>query len=163
MSVGWPPVKSTDPIFIRRKLPPGLRNALLSAGLCVGLIVAYYAAVEKEPIAPDTRISFERRSCAGTCLLEHIVLTADGQAIVETSAGVRHVTVSKVSLRRVLLIFKQVGFLDRSVDAYSAAGADQVCQLSLSQAHRKTALRYDCQRTDAELVQPIAALRQALK
>ncbi len=147
----------------RRKLAPGLRNALLSAGLCVGLIVAYYAAVEKEPIAPDTRISFERRGCAGTCPLEHIVLTADGQAAVDTPVGIRHVAVSKVALRRVLLIFKQVGFLDRPVDAYSAAGADQVCQLSLSQAHRKTALRYDCRRTDAVLVQPVAALRQAIK
>ncbi len=148
---------------MRRKLPPGLRNALLSAGLCVGLIVAYYVAVDKEPIAPDTRISFERRGCAGACSLEHVVLTADGQAVIETPAGVRHVTVSKVALRHILMVFKQVGFLDKPVDAYSAAGADQVCQLSLSEAHRKTALRYDCRRTDAVLVQPVAALRQALK
>ena len=163
MSDSWQPETSTEVNIVRRKMAPGLRNALLSLGLCAGLIVAYYVAVDRTPIPVDTRISFQQSGCGGTCAIARIIITADGATTIQTLGGTRSAVMSKIKLRRLLLTFTHAGFLDKSVDAYSAAGAQQVCQLGLTEGHRKTALRYDCAHPPTDIAPLVTELRQAIK
>ncbi len=140
------------------KLKAGMRNALLSAGLCVGLIVAYSMMIGQTPIPADLHISYDARACIGRCPIRHIDLTADGVVTITTPTGTRRSRISPFEVRRVLQAFTAVHFLDRDIGAYHGGGATGTCQLSLTAEHRKTAIRHSCGDAAPEIARPLAAL-----
>lgn len=144
-------------------LQKGLRNTLLSLGLCAGLIVAYDFAVSSSPVPPDTEIVLARTGCGGTCPLERIAIAADGRADITTAGTTVHRTISSYALRNILVAFRGVHFLDQDVAKWRSGGAAEVCLLGLTQDHRKVSIRYGCNDSSSVVARPSAAIRQALK
>ncbi len=144
-------------------LQKGLRNTLLSLGLCAGLIAAYYAAVSSSPVPPDTEIVFSKAGCGGACPLERVKIGADGRTDITRAGQTSQRTISAYALRNILVAFRGVRFLDQDVTKWRAGGAAEVCWLGLTQDHRKVSIRYACDDPSPVLTRPSAALRQALK
>lgn len=144
-------------------LSKGLRNTLLSLGLCAGLIAAYYVAVSSSPVPPDTEIVVARMGCGGTCPLERIVIAADGRADITTAGTTVRRTISPYALRNILVAFRGAHFLDQDVTKWRLNGAVEVCLLGLTEDHRKVSIRYGCDDNSPVIARPSAAIRQALK
>ncbi len=130
------------PVLPRLKLDNRLRNTLISVGLCLGLIAAYYMMVAQEPLPPDTHVTYEVRANSQTAL--RVDLLGSGVTTVSGPGHRADYAISSYAVRRVLAAFRKQQFLDLDVAASPALPATQFCQLSLTANHRKTAMRYDC-------------------
>jgi len=144
-------------------LQKGLRNTLLSLGLCAGLIAAYYVTVSSSPVPPDTEIVMARMGCGGACPMERIVIDADGHAEVTRGGQASRRMVSAYALRNILVAFRGVHFLDQDVARWRTNGAAETCLLGLTEDHRKVSIRYACDDPSPIVTRPSAAIRQALK
>jgi len=144
-------------------LQKGLRNTLLSLGLCAGLIAAYYVTVSSSPVPPDTEIVLAKMGCGGACPLERIVIGADGHADITRSGQTTQRSLSAYALRNILVAFRGVRFLDQDVSKWRANGAAGTCLLGLTEDHRKVSIRYACDDASPIVTRPAAAIRQALK
>lgn len=144
-------------------LQKGLRNTLLSLGLCAGLIAAYYATVSSSPVPPDTEIVFAKMGCGGACPLERVQIGADGRTTVTANGRTSQRTISAYALRNILVAFRSVHFLDQDVTKWRTGGAAEVCLLGLTQDHHKVSIRYACNDNSPVVTRPLAAIRQALK
>jgi len=144
-------------------LRKGLRNTLLSLGLCAGLIAAYYVTVSSSPVPPDTEIVFAKMGCGGACPLERVEIGADGYATVTADGRTSQRTISAYALRNILVAFRGVHFLDQDVAKWRTGGASDICLLGLTEDHRKVAIRYACKDASPVVARPSAAIRQALK
>ncbi len=138
-----------------------LRSVLLGVGACMGLMAAYYMAVGRDPIPPDTRIVFQ--GCIATpCRAVHLEIGHDGATTLMGDSGVYRYKISDFALRHVLRVFHRQAFLDRDVAAYDAGGR-QACMLDLEMAHRKAAPIYACDAPPPEIAGPMIALEQAAR
>ncbi len=144
-------------------LRKGLRNTLVSLGLCAGLIAAYYVSVSSSPVPPDTEIVFAKTGCHGACQLERVKIDAAGRADITRGGRTSRRTISAFALRNILVAFRGVHFLDQDVAKWRANGAAEVCLLSLAQDHRKVAIRYACDDSSAIVTRPSASIWRALK
>jgi hypothetical protein len=144
-------------------LSTGLRNTLISLGLCAGLIVAYYVTVSSSPVPPDTEIVFAKLGCGGACPIERVAIGADGRAAVTRAGQASSRTISAYALRNILVAFRAVHFLDQDVARWRTNGAAEVCLLGLTEDHRKISIRYACTDNSPVVTRPSAAIRQALK
>ena len=144
-------------------LQKGLRNTLISLGLCAGLIAAYYVTVSSSPVPPDTEIVFAKMGCGGTCPRERVAIRADGQAAVTMNGRTAQRTISAYALRNILVTFRGVHFLDQDVAKWRTRGAAEVCLLGLTEDHRKVSIRYACRDNSPVVARPSAAIGQALK
>lgn len=144
-------------------LQKGLRNTLLSLGLCAGLIAAYYVTVSSSPVPPDTEIVFSRTDCGGACPLERVEIRADGRTEITGAGRKTQRMISAYALRNILVAFRGVHFLDQDVAKWRTAGADEICLLGLTQDHRKVSIRYACTDRSPVVARPAASIRQALK
>jgi len=144
-------------------LRKGLRNTLISLGLCAGLIAAYYVTVSSSPVPPDTEIVFAKLGCGGACSLERVEIGADGRAAITRAGQTSSRTISAYALRNILVAFRGVHFLDQDVAKWRTNGAPEVCLLGLTEDHRKVSIRYACADRSPVVTRPLAAMRQALK
>ncbi|MGZ3306474.1 MAG: hypothetical protein ACXU8U_11495 [Asticcacaulis sp.] len=143
---------------------PRLRNMLMSVGLCVALIGAYYVIIGNETVPDDTHIVFTQAGCSGACPLHRIDITADGAArIVEPGAAALSRRLGRPALRQVLRGFRRENFLDLDVAKFSAIGDEDVCTLGLTLDHRKTVIRYGCLHPPIQASQPLAVMARVLK
>jgi len=152
-------VTAPPPIPPFRIKPMGarLRNVLLSSGLCVALIAAYYMAVGNETVPADTHIQFTE---AG----HRIDVTADGKAIISTSGAADVVrTLSKPQMRHVLRAFRHENFLELDVTRFGPRPGEETCSLGLTLDHRKTVIRYGCAHPPAEIVAPLKGLAREIQ
>ncbi|MBW8882712.1 MAG: hypothetical protein JF615_15220 [Asticcacaulis sp.] len=144
-------------------LQKGLRNTLLSLGLCAGLMAAYYVAVSSTPIPPDTEIVLAKSGCGGACPLTRIAIGADGRTEITQDGQKTQRTISPFAVRNILIAFRGVHFLDRDVAKWRPGGAAEVCLLALTQDHRKVSIRYACGDASPVVARPSAAIAKALK
>ncbi|WP_443747557.1 hypothetical protein [Asticcacaulis solisilvae] len=144
-------------------LPKGLRNTLISLGLCAGLIGAYYVTVSSSPVPSDTEIVFAKSGCGGACAIERVVIAADGRTEITEAGHKTQRTVSAYALRNILITFRSVHFLDQDVAKWRTNGAADVCLLGLTQDHRKVSIRYACGDRSPVVTRPLGVIRQALK
>ncbi len=140
-----------------KPLHPRLRNVLLSSGLCVALIAAYYMAVGNETVPPDTHILFSE---AG----HRIDITADGTATISTpGAGDVMRKLTKPQMRHVLRAFRHENFLELDVAKFAPKPGDAACSLGLTLDHRKAVILYGCQHPPAEALAPLKGLAQEIQ
>jgi hypothetical protein len=144
-------------------LSKGLRNTLISLGLCAGLIVAYDVTVSSSPVPPDAEIVFAKLGCGGACPIERVTIGADGRAAVTRAGQTSSRMISAYALRNILVAFRGVHFLDQDVAKWRTQGAAEVCLLGLAEDHRKVSIRYACSDNSPVVTRPSAAIRQALK
>ena len=140
-----------------KPLHPRLRNVLLSSGLCVALIAAYYMAIGNETVPPDTHVVFSEVG-------HRIDVAADGTATISTPGAadvVRKLT--KPQLRHVLRAFRHENFLELDVAKFAPRPGDAVCSLGLTLDHRKAVIRYGCPHPPAEVVTPLKGLAQEIQ
>ena len=145
------------PPFRIKPIHPRLRNVLLSSGLCVALIAAYYMAIGNETVPPDTHIVFSE-------IGHRIDVTGDGRAtIATTGAGdvVRQLT--KTQMRHVLRAFRHENFLELDVARFGPRAGDAACSLGLTLDHRKTVILYGCAHPPAEIVAPLKGLAHEIQ
>ena len=150
--------------FQFKPLPPRLRNVVMSSGLCVGLIMAYYMAIGNETIPPDTRVVFSQSGCGGTCPEHRIDIAANGDALISqpgAPAVERHLT--KTGLRQILHAFRHENFLDLDVAKFSVPAGDKVCDLGLTLDHRKTMIRYGCGHPPVQASRPLQVVANILQ
>ncbi len=144
-------------------LQKGLRNTLISLGICAGLIAAYYATVSSSPIPPDTEIVFARMGCGGACAIERVEIDAGGRTEMTQAGQKTQRTISPFAVRNILVAFRGVHFLDQDVAKWRTNGADEVCLLALTQDHRKVSIRYACGDTSPIIARPSKAILKSLK
>lgn len=130
------------PVFPRVKLNNRSRNTLLSIGVCIALLAAYYMMIGQEPVPLDTHVSYEVRANGQTTL--RVDMLASGITTVTGPISRSDYATSSYAVRRVLMAFHKQKFLDMDVAASSAVPATRFCQLSLTANRRKTSIRYDC-------------------
>lgn len=130
-----------------KPLPKRLRNTLMSTLFCAGLIIAYHATTQNQPLPPDTQISYE---APGKVRLD---IDAEGHVILSDMTRIYRYKISKFAVKRILRSFQQARFFDRRIMDYSGA-----CQLTLNADHQKMAIRHDCVTTAPELRKPLEAL-----
>lgn len=126
-----------------------LMNTLTSVALCAALLIAYYMVAGREPIPPDTRITFDGVD-------KHVELLADGTILSHTPTGTVRSTAGTTDVRKVLRVFKRARFMDADVARYHGA-----CRLALVSDHRRTAVQDDCVRIQADFAKPLQALSAA--
>lgn len=147
----------TVPPFRIKPLGVRLRNVLLSSGLCVALIAAYYMAVGNETVPPDTHIVFTETG-------HRVDVAADGKATLATSGAADMVRqLSKPQMRRVLRAFRHEDFLELDVAKFAPRPGDKVCTLGLTLDHRKTVIRYGCPHPPAEALAPLKSLAHEIQ
>ena len=128
-----------------------LMNTLTSVALCAALLVAYYVVAGREPIPPDTRISFEGPG-------KHVDLLADGTIVSQTAAGTIRTSAGRSDVRRVLRVFNRTRFMEADVARYHGA-----CTLTLVLNHRRTSIQDDCIRIKTDFAKPLDALSVVAK
>ena len=145
------------PSFRIKPLGARLRNVLLSCGLCVALIAAYYMALGNETVPADTRIVFTETG-------HRIDVAADGKATIATS-GAADVTrkLTRPQMRRLLRAFRHENFLELDVAKFAPRPGDDVCTLGLTLDHRKTVLRYGCPHPPQEVLTPLKSLAHEIQ
>lgn len=143
-------------------LQKGLRNTLLSLGLCAGLVAAYYVTVSSSPVSPDTEIVFAKTGCGGACPLERIVIGAGGHTEITRGGHTSQRELSAYALRNILVAFRGVHFLDQDVTKWRTDGAAEVCLLGLTQDHRKILIRHACGDRSTVVARPTAAILKAV-
>ncbi len=151
---------SPVPPFRIKPLHPRLRNVLLSAGLCVALIAAYYMAIGNETVPEDTRVVFSQSGP----VQHRIEVAADGTARVTqpgTADVVRRLT--KPQMRHVLRAFRHENFLELDVLRFAPVAGDDACTLGLTLDHRKTMIRYGCEHPPAEALAPLKSLAHEIQ
>lgn len=134
-----------------------LRNVMLSSGLCVALIAAYYMAIGNETVPPDTHVAFTETG-------HRVDVTADGTATVSTTGAadvVRHLT--KPQMRHVLRAFRHGNFLALDVAKFGSRPGEDTCSLGLTLDHRKTVIRYACQHPPQEILAPLKGLAHEIQ
>jgi hypothetical protein len=148
---------SPVPAFRIKPLGNRLRNVLLSSGLCVALIAAYYMAIGNETVPPDTHVVFIE---AG----HRIDVAADGRATVATSGAadvMRQLT--RPQMRHLLRAFRHENFLELDVAKFAPRPGDDACTLGLTLDHRKTVIRYGCRHPPAEVAGPLKGLAHEIQ
>jgi len=145
--------------FRIKPLNARLRNVILSSGLCVALITAYYMAIGNETVPPDTHIQF-------TEAVSHhqIDIAADGTATISVPGAadqLRHLT--KPQIRHVLRAFRHQNFLELDVAKFRLNPGEYACSLALTLDHRKTAIFYGCQHPPVEVAAPLKALAHEIQ
>ena len=143
-------------------LQKGLRNTLISLGICAGLLAAYYATISSSPVPPDTEIVFAKMGCGGACPLMRTEIGADGRTEIVQGGQKTQRMVSAYALRNILLAFRRVHFLDQDVAKWRTNGAVDVCLLSLTEDHRKVSIRYACRDNSPVMVRPSAVILKAV-
>ena len=147
MPPSWLSVKIPES-FGGKPLPKRLRNTLLSVLFCGGLFVAYYQLAGRTPIPPDTHITYEQKDQF------RLDIDASGQVILADQTGSYHYQISQFTLRRILRTFDRVEWFERNIRAYGDARSQ--CLLSLTEGHRKAAIRHDCE--TQEILMPLQSL-----
>ncbi|MGN6365257.1 hypothetical protein [Asticcacaulis taihuensis] len=138
---GKPPIRQ-----VRKRL----RNTLMSVLFCGGLFVAYYQLTGRTPIPPDTHITYEQKDRF------RLDIDASGQVILADQTGTCHYQISQFALRRILRTFDRVKWFERNIRAYGYARSQ--CLLSLTEGHRKAAIRHDCETQSSEILMPVQSL-----
>lgn len=151
MPLSGPSVKIPDTIG-GKPLPKQLRNTLLSVLFCGGLFVAYYQLADMTPIPPDTHITFEQKDRF------RLDIDAGGQITLLDRSGVYRYRISSFAVRRILLAFHRVDWFARPV-----GNAASPCLLSLTEDHRKLAIRHDCETQSSMISSPIQSLEAATR
>jgi hypothetical protein len=146
MPPSTPSAKPSDVLKIK-PLPKRLRNTLMSTLFCAGLIIAYHATTQNQPLPTDAHITYE---APGKVRLD---IDAGGQVVIRDKTRIYHYKISKFAVKRILRAFQQARFFDRRITDYSGD-----CQLSLNADHQKMAIRHDCATTAPELIKPVEAL-----
>ncbi len=149
MPPSWPSVKIPE-TFGGKPLPKRLRNTLLSVLFCGGLFVAWYQLAGQTPIPPDTYITYAQRDRF------RLDIDASGLVILADQTGTHHYQISQFALRRILRTFHRVEWFDRNILAYGKARSP--CELSLTEDHRKAAIRHDCETQASEILMPVQSL-----
>lgn len=141
-----------------------MRNMLMSVGLCVALIGAYYVVIGNETVPDDTHIVFVEAGCGGGCELHRIDIPADGHALI-TQPGAAPVArrLNRPALRQILHVFRRENFLDLDVAKFSPLKNGEICSLGLTLDHRKTVIRYGCGHPPAEAAKPLETIARVLK
>ena len=148
---------TTLPPFRLKPMSPRLRNVLLSSGLCVALIAAYYMAIGNETVPPDTHIVFSEVG-------HRIDVVADGTATISTpGAGDVVRRLSKPQMRHVLRAFRHENFLELDVAKFAPRPGDEVCSLGLTLDHRKAVILYGCAHPPVEAVAPLKSLAHEIQ
>ncbi|HVZ29927.1 MAG TPA: hypothetical protein VG839_06005 [Asticcacaulis sp.] len=119
------------------------RNMLLSVGMCIALLAVYYMLVGKEPVPPDTHVSYEVRT-AGRTTLRVDMLGSGVTSVAGPNGQMAGYATPDFAVRRVLAAFRKQRFLDLDVAAFPPVSSSEVCQLGLTENHRRVLLRYDC-------------------
>lgn len=141
-----PSAKPCDVLKVK-PLPKRLRNTLMSALFCAGLIIAYHATTQNQPLPPDAHITYE---APGSVRLD---VDAEGHVVLSDMTRIYRYKISKFAVKRILRAFQQAHFFDRRITDYSGA-----CQLTLNADQQKMAIRHDCMTTAPELSKPVEAL-----
>ena len=145
------------PPFRLKPLGVRLRNVLLSSGLCVALIAAYYMAIGNETVPADTRILFTETG-------HRIDVTADGKAVISTTGAADVARIlTKPQMRHVLRAFRHENFLELDVARFGPRPGEEACSLGLTLDHRKTVIRYGCAHPPAEIVAPLKGLAHEIQ
>jgi hypothetical protein len=131
------------PLLPRVKLDNRSSNTLLSVGVIVALFAAYYVLIGKEPVPPDTHVSYEMRVGGQTNLRVDMLGSGITHAIGSNGPPADY-AVPDFAVRRVLAAFRKQHFLDLDVAAFPPVASPRVCQLGLAANHRRTVIRYDC-------------------
>ena len=148
---------SPVPPFRIKPMGARLRNVLLSSGLCVALIAAYYMAIGNETVPADTHILFTETG-------HRIDVTADGKATISTSGAADIVRIlSKPQMRHVLRAFRHENFLELDVAKFGPRPGEDACSLGLTLDHRKTVIRYGCAHPPAVIVAPLKGLAHEIQ
>ncbi|MDI7774506.1 DUF6438 domain-containing protein [Asticcacaulis sp. EMRT-3] len=142
--------------------PKRLRNTLVSLLICAGLMAAWYVSLSGQVIAPDTRIVYEAQDCGGACPVFRLEITADGSVSLSDATQVYTYRISAFALRRILRAFDRTQFLTRDINAYLPS-RPPVCDLALSEDHRKISLRHACGADAPELADPVRELEAATR
>jgi hypothetical protein len=153
MPQSWPSVKIAETFGGKppiRQVRKRLRNTLMSVLFCGGLFVAYYQLGGRTPIPPDTHITYEQKDRF------RLDIEATGRVSLADKTGSYHYQISQFALRRILRTFHRVEWLDRNIPAYGDARSQ--CELSLTEGHRKAAIRHDCETQASEILMPVQAL-----
>ena len=140
-----PSAKFRDVLKIK-PLPKRLRNTLMSTLFCAGLIIAYHATTQNQPLPADARITYEAPDV-------RLDVDAEGHVVLSDMTRIYRYKISKFAVKRILRAFQQAHFFDRRITDYSGA-----CQLTLTADHQKMAIRHDCMTTAPELTKPLEAL-----
>lgn len=136
------------------------RNTLLSVGVCVALIAAYYILVGKEPVPPDTHVSYEVRTDGRTTL--RVDMLGSGLTQVAGPKGtVAEYATPDFAVKRVLAAFRRQKFLDLDVASLPPVSATKVCQLRLVENHRRVAVRHACDAPPSQVKLPLQAFEKA--
>ena len=145
----WPSTTSAKfrDVLKIKPLPKRLRNTLMSTLFCAGLIIAYHATTQNQPLPPDAHITYE---ASGRVRLD---VDAEGRVVVSDRTRIYRYKISKFAVKRTLRAFQQVRFFDRHITSYSGD-----CELTLNADHQKMAIRHDCATTATELTKPLEAL-----
>ena len=152
MPPSWPSVKTPE-TFSGNPLSKQLRNTLLSVLFCGGLLVAYYQLADQTPIPPDTHITYAQTDRF------RLDIDATGQVSLSDNTGAYHYQISQLALRRILRAFHRAKWFDRNILAYG--GIRSKCLLSLTESHRKLALRHDCETQASKTESPVQSLESA--
>lgn len=153
MPQSWPSVKIPESFGGKppiRQVRKRLRNTLMSVLFCGGLFVAYYQLTGRTPIPPDTHITYEQKDRF------RLDIDASGQVILADQTGTCHYQISQFALRRILRTFDRVKWFERNIRAYGYARSQ--CLLSLTEGHRKAAIRHDCETQSSEILMPVQSL-----
>ncbi|ESQ94243.1 hypothetical protein ABENE_01665 [Asticcacaulis benevestitus DSM 16100 = ATCC BAA-896] len=146
MPPSTPSAKPSDVLKIK-PLPKRLRNTLMSTLFCAGLIMAYHATTQNQPLPADAHISYE---APGSVRLD---VDAEGHVVLSDMTRVYRYKISKFAVKRILRAFQQARFFERRITDYRGD-----CQLTLNADHQKVAIRHDCATTAPELSKPVEAL-----
>jgi len=122
----------------------------MSVLFCGGLFVAYYQLTGRTPIPPDTHITYEQKDRF------RLDIDASGQVILADQTGTCHYQISQFALRRILRTFDRVKWFERNIRAYGDARSQ--CLLSLTEGHRKAAIRHNCETQAHEILTPVQSL-----
>lgn len=147
MRCGMPPSAPSAKLLRIKPLPKRLRNTLMSTLFCAGLIIAYHATTQNQPLPVDAHIAYE---APGDVRLD---VDAEGHVVVSDMTRIYRYKISKFAVKRTLRAFQQARFFDRRITDYSGD-----CQLTLNADHQKMAIRHDCATTAPELTKPLEAL-----
>ena len=139
------PPATRNPLIDKR-----LRSVLFSVGICAALMAAYYMAVGRETVSPDTAIVWR-----GTD--RRLEMAHDGAIVLTHSGTTYRYRIGGFAMRKVLRVFHRHRFLGLDAARFNRGA----CVLSLRQAGRVTALAYDCATPPPDIAGPLTAIRQA--